>query len=90
MAQALFGTVTYIKRPSVLRLSGPLGMSRLPVSSTYEYTLEPKGAGTALKLTHRAIGLLDSEWHNAHDQGWKELWVHLRAFVETGKRYAAT
>ena len=84
--RALFGVVTYIKAPEVLRLEGPLGMNRLPVTSVYEYALEAKGGTTLLKLSHRCLGLLDPKWKESHEAGWQQLWVHLRALVETGKR----
>jgi uncharacterized protein YndB with AHSA1/START domain len=85
--KALFGTVTYIKAPEVIRLSGPLGMNRLPLTSVYEWKLEPSADGktTTLKLSHRAIGLLDPEWEQSHAEGWQQLWAHLKAFVEDGK-----
>lgn len=84
---AYWGTVTYIKRPEVLRLSGPLGMN-LPVSSVYEYALaEPSPGATTLKLSHYCVGLLDSNWRDAHDTGWGMLWTSLRQYVERGERY---
>lgn len=88
-SQALFGVVTYIKAPEVLRLNGPLGMSRLPVTSVYEWKLEERGKGTTLLLMHRAVGLLDPAWHEAHEKGWRELWVHLKALAERGTRLRA-
>jgi uncharacterized protein YndB with AHSA1/START domain len=87
--RALYGTVTYIKAPECIRLSGPLGMNRLPVTSTYEWKLEESAGdkpATILKLTHRAIGLLDPEWESSHKDGWQQLWVHLRELAEEGKR----
>jgi uncharacterized protein YndB with AHSA1/START domain len=86
--KALFGTVTYIKAPEVIRLSGPLGMNRLPLTSVYEWRLDPStdGRSTTLKLTHRAIGLLDPEWEKSHNEGWQQLWPHLKALIEDGKR----
>src|SRR5262245_54382337 len=74
---ALWGTVVWIKRPEVLRLSGPLGMD-LPVSNVYEYELAERGASTVLRLTHRCVGLLDPNAVKAFEGGWKALWVHLK------------
>jgi uncharacterized protein YndB with AHSA1/START domain len=85
---ALWGTVIFIRKPEVLRLSGPLGM-HTPVNSVYEFGLKEQGAGTLLTLTHRCIGLIDSGWKDAHDKGWRELWTHLKALAETGTRYQA-
>lgn len=88
--KALFGIVTYLKAPEVIRFSGPLGMNRLPLNSVYEFRLDPSGdSGTTLKLSHRAHGLLDPEWEKSHTEGWQELWTHLKAFIEEGKRVSA-
>lgn len=86
--EAYFGTVALIKPRETLLLIGPLGMGNLPVSSVYSYTLEERGRSTVLKLSHRAYGVLDPKWHEAHEKGWKELWTHLKALAESGKRYA--
>lgn len=86
--EAQYGAVQEIAAPRLLRLVGPLGMGRLPVMSVYEYSLEPRGAGTMLTLTHRAHGFLDPAWKQAHENGWRELWKHLRALVENSVRFA--
>lgn len=85
---ALWGVVTFLKSPEVLRLSGPLGM-HTPVSSVYQYTLEEhaEGRATLLKLSHRVNGEIDTKWHDSHERGWRELWVTLKAWVEEGREY---
>lgn len=85
--EAHFGTVQEIVPGKLLRLYGPLGMVTAPVVSLYEYSLSPAGADTRLKLVHQAFGMLTPEWRAAHEAGWRELWQHLRAFVESGKRW---
>lgn len=87
---ALWGTVTFLKAPEILRLTGPLGMTG-PVNSYYEYTLleANAGAGTILRLSHRVIGVLDPKWPQAHEDGWRMLWEHLKSWVEQGKPYKA-
>lgn len=82
----LWGTVTYVKRPEILRLSGPLGMDT-PVNSVFEFRLAEKKGRTRLSLTHRAIGLIDRKWAKSHKNGWKELWKHLRRLAEEGVRF---
>ena len=86
---ALWGTVTYVKRPEILRLSGPLGMVGA-VMSTYTFQLTEQDDATRLTLSHHVAGLLDSDWQSAHESGWKELWARLRAWVEDGKRFDET
>lgn len=84
---ALWGVVTFVRRPEVLRLSGPLGMDT-PVNSVYEFALEEAGDGrTRLKLSHRCVGIIDDRWGAAHGEGWGELWGHLKRFVESGARF---
>lgn len=85
-AGVLWGTVTCLIRPEVLRLSGPLGM-QTPVNSVYQYTLEESdgGSATLVRLSHRVNGEIDRYWHEAHEQGWKDLWVTLKAWVEDGR-----
>ncbi|WP_349408353.1 SRPBCC domain-containing protein [Pseudalkalibacillus sp. SCS-8] len=83
---ALWGVVTYIKAPEEIRLNGLLGMKGA-VNSAYTYQLEEKGEDTILKLSHHAHGLLDPNWRDAHDDGWKELLgTFLKEYVEEGKR----
>ena len=83
---ALFGVITLLKRPEVIRLSGPLGMSGA-IASVYEWRLEPCGnERTRLTLHHAARGLLSPDDRESHDRGWRELWDHLARFVESGER----
>ncbi|SEQ16495.1 helix-turn-helix domain-containing protein [Piscibacillus halophilus] len=82
---ALWGTVTYVKENQELRLNGLLGMKGA-VDSAYSYKLEEDGEYTILKLSHHAVGLLDPEWHQMHDEGWQELLDEfLKDYVENGK-----
>ena len=85
---ALWGTVIWMKKPEVLRLSGPVGMD-LPAHNVYEYALEAKGKTTVLHFTHRCVGLIDPEYPKAYGGGWATLWTHLKAFAEKGTRYKA-
>jgi hypothetical protein len=82
---ALWGVVTFLKRPEVLRLCGPLGMSGA-AQSVYEYRLEPRGPRTTLRLTHRCSGEMEPGTREDYDGGWRQLWTHLKAHAETGKR----
>ena len=82
---ALWGVVTYMKRPETLRFSGFLNMET-PATNVWEYRLEPRGSGTVLKLSHRAAGLMRPDARADYDGGWKGLWESLRAFAEKGVR----
>ncbi|RLQ95544.1 metalloregulator ArsR/SmtB family transcription factor [Falsibacillus albus] len=82
---ALWGTITYFDPNNEIRLEGLLGMQGAVISA-YGYRLETYGNLTLLKLSHQASGLLDPEWHQAHEEGWKELLgTFLKEFVEEGK-----
>ena len=83
---ALWGTVIFIRKPEMLRLSGPLGMIEAPVMSVYSYELQDHGDGTLLKLMHHACGPIKPEWHAGYSAGWTELLgSHLKEYVEQGK-----
>ena len=69
---ALFGTVTAIQRPNLLRLSGPLGI-RGAVSGSYRFELEEKDGGTLLSLSHSAFGDIDEDAQAAYGEGWSKL-----------------
>ena len=86
---ALWGTITYLKRPERIRFSGPLGMER-PVSSLYTYDLQPRRDGTTLTLSHTCFGDLKPGWDKAHQSGWSELLgKFLKAWVEERKGFRA-
>ena len=83
---ALYATVTRLRRPTELRLAGPMGMSR-PVQGVIAFTLEPLEAGraTRVRLSHQAIGDLDDDTHQQYDAGWRSLLNdRLAPYVETG------
>jgi uncharacterized protein YndB with AHSA1/START domain/DNA-binding transcriptional ArsR family regulator len=83
---ALYATVTRLRRPTELRLSGPMGMSR-PVQGVIAFTLEPVDGGraTRLRLSHLAIGDLDEDTERTYDGGWRELLDNqLKHYVEEG------
>ncbi len=83
---ALWGSVMYVKAPEEIRLNGLLGM-RGAVNSAYSFLLEDKGDETILKLSHHACGLLDPQWKEMHESGWKELLgTFLKEYVESGKK----
>jgi DNA-binding transcriptional ArsR family regulator/uncharacterized protein YndB with AHSA1/START domain len=87
---ALWGTVTYIKRPEVLRLTGPLGMMKEPIIGVYTYELSDAADGaTLLKLTHRVAGQPGPKAEESYRGGWgKLLGQYLKTYVEEGKTYA--
>ncbi|MFK3960495.1 helix-turn-helix domain-containing protein [Guptibacillus hwajinpoensis] len=88
-SQALWGTITFLHAPYEIRLNGLLGMTGA-VTSAYAYKLKEDREATILSLSHQASGLLDPNWHTAHEEGWKELLgTFLKNYVEQGKKYNA-
>jgi hypothetical protein len=65
----LWGHVQVIKPPKLLELCGPMFMS-YPVASHVQYRLTAENGGTLLKLTHRAIGLIDPDHARDVNTGW--------------------
>ena len=82
----LHAIVTYIEPNKLIRFSGQMGMSHVPVLRAFIFQLEPKGKGTLLKLCHRCYGMIDSEAEGRYRGGWKQLLPKLKAFAETGKQ----
>jgi uncharacterized protein YndB with AHSA1/START domain len=72
-----WGHVQVIKPPKLLELCGPMFMS-YPAVSHVQYRLAPDGDATVLKLTHRAIGLIDPEHAKGVQQGWGEMLEGIR------------
>ena len=70
----LWGHVQVIKPPTLVELCGPMFMS-YPVVNHVQYRLTPEGAGTRLKLTHKAFGLISREHRDTVQDGWSR---HLR------------
>ena len=68
----LWGHIQVIKPPKLLEVTGPMFMS-YPAISHVQYRLVPDGEQTRLKLTHKAIGLIDPEHAKGADLGWQEV-----------------
>ena len=73
--------VQVIKPPRLLELCGPLFMS-YPAVSHLQYRLAGEDGQTKLKLTHRAIGLIDAEHAAGVHTGWNAIIEGIRKNVE--------
>ena len=78
---ALWGTVWDYVPSKLLCLSGPLGM-RTPVTNVLQYELEESGKQTHVKLTHRAIGLMERDTKERYADGLRQLLDSLKAHCE--------
>jgi uncharacterized protein YndB with AHSA1/START domain len=77
----LWAHVQVIKPPKLLELCGPLFMS-YPAVSHVQYKLAGEDGSTRLKLTHRAIGLIDPEHAAGVQTGWGSLMEAIRKNAE--------
>ncbi len=83
---ALWGTVTSLKKLDHIEWTGRIGMGGA-VIGVVSYTLEARGKGTLLKLSHRAAGEVTLDTERNYGGGWQDLLgSRLRAFVERGER----
>ena len=83
---AIWATVTRLNRSEYLELTGRLG-TRGVVLGVITFALQPKGQGTVLRLSHRAVGEVSPETEANYTRGWWDLLDRgLRAFVERGER----
>jgi uncharacterized protein YndB with AHSA1/START domain len=79
----LHGTVTFAKRPEMLRFEGPLGLTGFAVHGVYTYTLEPVDGGTRLTLATRMTGEMRDGWPETVAAVWRHfLFDRLKPYVE--------
>lgn len=85
---ALYATVTRIREPNLLYLTGPMGMDGA-VIGVIHFDLEAVEGGTLLKLSHRAIGDVDDQTLADYSGGWTTLLERgLKAVAEGAEPYA--
>lgn len=81
----LLATVTGLKRPERLQLTGPIGMPGA-VQAYVAFELEAQGQATVLRLSHQAIGEVSPDHETSYREGWQDLLgARLKSFVETGQ-----
>ena len=79
----LWGHVQVIKPPKLLEIWGPMMMS-FPAVNHLQYRLTAEGATTRLKLTHRAMGMIDDETREGMTKGF-EFWVQRMKQLAEGR-----
>lgn len=67
---ALYAVVRHLAPPGTLVLDGPMGMEGA-VAASMEYTLEPDGSGTRLRLVHDILGRIDPGTVEDYRSGWE-------------------
>lgn len=82
----LWGHIQVVKPPKLLEVTGPLFMS-YPALSHVQYRLVEESGKTRLKLTHRAVGMIDPDHARGVNTGWQEV---IDQIVEIAKRRVKT
>ena len=83
----LHATVTFAKRPELLRLEGPLGLTGNAVHGVYSYRLEPTGDSTRLTLDVRMAGEMAEEWPAVVERVWRHFLTDgLAPYMRAGGR----
>jgi DNA-binding transcriptional ArsR family regulator/uncharacterized protein YndB with AHSA1/START domain len=81
----VIASVTGWAQDEHLQLTGPFHLGVAVGVATFD--LAGSGTGTVLRLSFRAIGVVDAEVGDAMSQGWAELvQTRLKGLVETGTR----
>jgi uncharacterized protein YndB with AHSA1/START domain len=83
--EALHCFVTYIEPNKLLRMTGQLGLSHLPVNHVFIFELQPSGKGTILRFCQRSHGLMTADVEKGFKGGWPTLFKELKKLAE-GKR----
>lgn len=78
----LWGHVQVIKPPTLLEVIGPMPMS-YPSVNHIQYRLTAQGAGTVLKFTHQAMGLITPDHRDGMPKGWEFRFNHIRQIAES-------
>jgi uncharacterized protein YndB with AHSA1/START domain len=82
----LYATVTRIRRPTELGLTGPFGM-RGAVMGRVMIVLERQDTATIVRLSHRVVGEVTDETRQSYSGGWRTLLGQgLKPYVERGER----
>lgn len=81
---SLSATVTHIEPEKLLRLSGPMGMSHLPVMNAFIFELQPKAQGkeTLLRMAQRTFGFIDPELEGRYGGAFGMLLNNIKALAE--------
>ncbi len=76
-----WGHVQVIKPPMLIELRGPMFMS-YPATNFVQYRLIEEPAGTRIRLTHRALGLIPAEHRAGVTEGWDHSLQRTRQLAE--------
>lgn len=79
----IFGTVVYFEPEKLLRISGQLGLTHLPVNGVMIFELQSKdGKSTLLRVGIRMLGYMDAGVKKRYQVGWKQLMGNIKNRAE--------
>jgi uncharacterized protein YndB with AHSA1/START domain len=83
-SSSLFATVSHIEPGKLLRLTGQMGMSHLPVVNAIIFELQERAGGksTLLRMCQRTFGFILEDTEQRTSEGWKVLLPNLKALAE--------
>ena len=85
--QMYYGIVTHIEPGKLLRLSGPMGNTHMPLESVYIFEIQPRGTnGSLLRFGQRTYGYIDKDLAKRMKGGWGKLLPQLVALAEKQRK----
>jgi uncharacterized protein YndB with AHSA1/START domain len=83
-SRSLLATITLIEANKLLRLSGPIGLTHLPVNSVMIFELQSKDGGksTLLRTGHRVFGFITADIEGNTKKGWGALMQSIKVAAE--------
>ena len=83
--ERLYGIVTRVEPPSVLRIEGGMGMGGCMLG-TVQFEIAARESGAELTLSHTVLGIYDKATIEMYRGGWGSLLEDgLKSYVENGK-----
>ncbi|HEU4365726.1 MAG TPA: SRPBCC domain-containing protein, partial [Candidatus Krumholzibacteria bacterium] len=78
--------VTYVDRPKILRMEGPLGLAGSAFQGVYTYNFEPAGDdSTTLTLKVQASGHVEPAWAGVVESVWRHFLIQrFKPYIEQG------
>ena len=78
--------VTYVDRPKILRMEGPLGLAGNAFQGVYTYNFEPVGSdSTKLVLQVQAAGHVEPGWADVVEKVWRHFLIErFKPYIELG------
>lgn len=81
----LMATITHLEPNKLIRFSGPVGLSHLPVNNVMIFELQAKDGGksTLLRTGQRLFGFITSDIEGNYQKGWGSLMQMIKTVVES-------